>query len=133
MEFDFKALKEKVLAQIALDEEDKKVREIEASGVLTHRLLLSLVSYDPLTGLFTHKVGRLKGQEAGTVNGRGYVDIKLRQKIYQAHRLAWFYTYGEWPKLEIDHKNRIRTDNKIDNLRDVSHQVNSMNKEKKNV
>ena len=46
-----------------------------------------------------------------------------------ANRLAWFYVYGEWPKQCIDHINRIKTDNRIANLRDVSHKENMANRD----
>jgi len=50
----------------------------------------------------------------------GYIIIKINRKDYQAHRLAWLYEYGNFPKQTIDHINRIKTDNRICNLRDVS-------------
>lgn len=43
------------------------------------------------------------------------------------HRVVWFLHHGYWPK-EIDHINRDGRDNRIENLRDVSHHVNVMNK-----
>ncbi|WP_353511490.1 HNH endonuclease signature motif containing protein [Escherichia sp. 10290] len=46
---------------------------------------------------------------------------------YFAHRLAWLYVYGEWPKQEIDHIDRNRRNNAISNLRDVSRVVNALN------
>lgn len=48
-------------------------------------------------------------------------------RYYYAHRLAWFYHYGEWPEGEIDHLNRNKTDNRIANLRDATHSVNVQN------
>lgn len=47
----------------------------------------------------------------------GYVDITIKRRQYQAHRLAWLYVYGEWPSGEIDHINEDRSDNRISNLR----------------
>ena len=49
-------------------------------------------------------------------------------KEYKAHRLAWLYVYGIWPKLYIDHINGIRDDNRICNLRDVSNRENAINR-----
>lgn len=46
---------------------------------------------------------------------------------YKCHRLAWFYHYGEWPKLNIDHINRIKTDNRISNLRQCANGQNLQN------
>ena len=47
-----------------------------------------------------------------------------------AHRLAWFITYGKWPDLQIDHIDGDRTNNRIDNLRDVDCKTNVWNRNK---
>lgn len=57
----------------------------------------------------------------------------LQQSIYllgknrTASRIAWFMHYGEWPEHIIDHINGDSTDNRIENLRDVSHKENCRN------
>jgi len=58
----------------------------------------------------------------------GYISISINRNRYLAHRLAWLYENGDWPKQDIDHINGNRSDNRIENLRDVSHQVNCQNK-----
>lgn len=45
-----------------------------------------------------------------------------------AHRLAWLYVNGSFPKNEIDHINRIRSDNRIANLRPASNLENAQNR-----
>jgi hypothetical protein len=96
----------------------------------TQEELKSLLSYDPETGEFTWAVNRRKvrkGDKAGCVcRSTGYVRIVINYKPYSAHRLAWLYVYGIFPTSEIDHINRVRTDNKISNLRDVS-RIENMN------
>ena len=93
--------------------------------------LLDVLSYNPMTGAFTWKVnvGRAYvGDVAGTVNNRaGALVIGFKGKRILAHRLAWFVHYGIWPKGDIDHINGNAKDNRIDNLRDVSHAVNTQN------
>ncbi|RKM01703.1 HNH endonuclease [Moraxella catarrhalis] len=68
---------------------------------------------------------------AGTKNSAGYRVISLFGKRYLEHRLAWFYVHGEMPKHEIDHINQIRDDNRISNLRQVTHSENQRNKTRK--
>ena len=101
---------------------------------LTAEYLRSILSYDPETGIFTWKIGSANqvkaGDIAGCPDGDGYLRIKVQSRLYRAHRLAWLYTYGERPKGQIDHINRNRSDNRIANLRDVSHKLNLQNKSK---
>ena len=93
--------------------------------------LRNLMAYDPNTGNFTWKQRVAKcvqiGDLAGNTNKMGYVTIGLRKKVYKAHRLAWFYTHGEWPKGLIDHVNGVKSDNRISNLRVVNETGNSEN------
>ena len=90
-----------------------------------------LLDYDPDTGVFTWRVKRggavAPGDTAGTKDSRGYVQIGVDRTLYLAHRLAWLYTYGCWPKDALDHINRVRTDNRIANLRPATHALNSQN------
>lgn len=87
------------------------------------------LSYEPATGIFRWLVpyrGKDIGKEAGWED-HGYVRIELCRTTHAAHRLAWLHTYGEWPIGQIDHINGIRSDNRIVNLRDVSHSINAQN------
>jgi len=73
------------------------------------------------------------GQEAGTKHkSNGYYYIGINKTIYARSRLAWFYVHGVWPKNEIDHRNRIRDDDRIENLREATHQQNNWNKKYQN-
>lgn len=92
--------------------------------------LRELLLYDPSTGLFLWLQDRgtrkVKGLVAGSLNSNGYVEITVDGGRYWCHRLAWLYVHGQMPH-EIDHLNGQRNDNRIANLRDVSHQVNIHN------
>ena len=94
--------------------------------------LKSILHYDSITGIFTYLKRRNSKCEVGTIAGTldkdGYICIKILGKLYKAHRLAWFYVYGEWPKQQIDHINCIKIDNRIENLRDCSHSENLLNR-----
>jgi hypothetical protein len=102
--------------------------------VLTQSELKEELSYDPLTGVFLrlNKTAHnaVVGKPAGGVDKNGYVHISVKGNQYYAHRLAWLYVYGEWPEKHIDHVNRVRTDNRLENLREASHQDNMQNIEK---
>lgn len=93
----------------------------------------ALLSYDPQTGLFTHKVDghkRKAGEVTGRLDNKGYVRIRLLGYEFKAHRLAWLLTYGTWPAAEIDHINGCPSDNRIINLRDVPVAANGWNRTK---
>lgn len=94
--------------------------------------LKEMLIYDPTTGVFRWRVrpnGRIcVGDEAGNVHVKGYRYIQLDRRLYFAHRLAWLYMTGEWPKGQVDHKNARRDDNRWKNLRDVTREVNAQNR-----
>ena len=100
--------------------------------MLTQFELKTLLNYDGISGEFTWKNdrGRLakKGQKAGCISQNGYIVIKIKSKAYKAHRLAWLYVYGEFPTKDIDHINGDKSDNRINNLRDVSERYNCYNR-----
>lgn len=96
---------------------------------MTQQRLKELLSYDNTTGQFTKLQGHIN-RKLGTIDHDGYLRITLDKKAYRAHRLAWLYVYGEMPKGVIDHINHNKTDNSIDNLRDVELITNSRNMQK---
>lgn len=98
---------------------------------LTPEDLRRLLAYDADTGAFTWLVAlsrRIRpGRKAGSLNGNGYVQIRVFGRIYAAHRLAWLYVHGEWPPEQIDHMNGDRADNRIANLRPATATQNHAN------
>jgi hypothetical protein len=90
------------------------------------------LSYDPETGIFTWikkpKYSRIEiGFIAGYQTHTHHIRIKYNRKLYQAHRLAWFFTYGVVPEFNIDHINENPSDNRICNLRLDSNKENEQN------
>lgn len=104
---------------------------VYADRDLTLERLKYLVHYNPTTGMFTRLVatsGRASvGSICGDTDSKGYWRLRVDGRRYLAHRLAWFYMTGEWPKGEVDHKNRERTDNRWSNLRDSDTFTNKRN------
>lgn len=88
---------------------------------ISHERLLELVHYDPETGLMKWlrpTSNRVKaGHRAGSQAKNGYWQIKLDGKVYNFHRVAWFYVTGVWPDRWIDHENRDTADNRFANFR----------------
>jgi len=98
--------------------------------MLTQDYLKSLLNYDPDTGEFTWLVDRVHakaGERAGLVKHDGYVRIRINNRAHSAHRLAWLYEYGVFPKNGIDHINGDRADNRISNLRAANQAENMQN------
>ena len=62
-----------------------------------------------------------------TVRSDGYLCGSIFNVKHITHRVAWAIYYGSWPQHQIDHINRRRADNRIANLRDVTHSGNSKN------
>lgn len=54
----------------------------------------------------------------GSLDKDGYLILKIKGKQFKAHRVAWLLVHGDFPKSELDHINRNRTDNRIENLRE---------------
>lgn len=101
-----------------------------ATRTLTQDRLKQLLDYVPDTGVFMWRVSNRRkkpGAIAGTQCPKGYVRISVDAKIYAAHRLAWLHMYGVWPRNEIDHINRVRNDNRIENLREADRSLNCHN------
>lgn len=69
------------------------------------------------------------GKEVGCPKENGYRHTRFRGKLRLVHRLIFLYHYGYLPENQIDHINRIRDDNRIENLREVSQSCNLRNSE----
>lgn len=116
---------------------------------LTQQDLIELISYDPITGkaywnkrdvrwfndtktrTAKQECNRWNAQNAGNeithLNSKGYIQPGVMGKHVLLHRLIWLREMGEWPKEQVDHINGIRTDNRIENLREATNQENCKN------
>lgn len=116
---------------------------------LTAEHARELLEYDPSTGSLTwkhrpvemfsstatrsaeHSARNWNSKCAGRpalnkVGNTGHKVGGIWGKSYLAHRVAWLIHYGEWPNV-IDHINGDQTDNRIENLRNVTQRVNAKN------
>jgi hypothetical protein len=96
------------------------------------------MTQDEVNQLFDYKEGKLywkedrgankvKGLHAGSIDSNGYRVIKIKNKMYKEHRLVFLYFTGGLPKI-LDHINRNKEDNRIENLREVSDALNAQNR-----
>lgn len=112
-----------------------------------YKYAASMVIYNPLNGSMKWKReeetdryskrwnSQHAGRECRSRDSDGYIEIYKKKNgktlfRVRAHRLAWFIVYGKEPDFEIDHINQNKTDNRIENLRDVPRFLNCRNKPK---
>lgn len=105
-------------------------------------LLKELLDYDPLTGDLTWKPrpremfkstrmwGLWNSKHAGKLafnsSVDGYLWGRILGKRFRAHRIIWKWMTGVDAE-EIDHVNHLRSDNRWENLREVSREANNQN------
>jgi hypothetical protein len=94
--------------------------------------LKELLSYAPPTGELRWAVTRGNGCTAGETAGgidktTGYCRVRVDDRLLYAHRIIWCMMTGSWPKHQIDHRNRNRTDNRWENLREARQDQNKKN------
>jgi hypothetical protein len=100
--------------------------------MITAERLREVLHYETDTGVFTRRVRTARciriGDVAGGANSEGYWCIKIDCRTHKAHRLAWLYMTGEWPKDQVDHINMNKADNRWANLRAATSTQNKSNR-----
>lgn len=92
-----------------------------------------MITQSRLKELFIYDNGKLLRRKAvkgspmftviGTVKPKGYRVAVVDGKSYRVHHLVWMYHHGHFVP-ELDHINRRRDDNRIENLRPCTHSQN---------
>lgn len=99
--------------------------------MLSQKRLHELLNYDQGTGIWRWKI-RQGRSGAGTIAGnksiKGYIQVQVEGKNYTAHRLAFLYVTGKWPRKQVDHINLDRSDCSWNNLREATSSQNGANR-----
>lgn len=111
---------------------------------MTQARVRELFNYDPETGSLTWRQRPLSDFQSGGISNNwhakhlgkevggicsihGYRRVRMNGREWRAHRIIWLWVYGSLPEHEIDHINGKRADNRLVNLRSVSHVENMRN------
>lgn len=95
---------------------------------LTQEQVREIFDYNEINGWSIRKFKNGKRKPCGhKPDANGYGQVKIAGKMYKTHRIIWLWHHGSWPDGEIDHIDRNRMNNRIDNLRVVSASENQHN------
>lgn len=94
---------------------------------LTQSLLKEIFSYHPDGYLIRKRNG--KPVESKISKNHRYARISVQNKPYPVHRIVFLWHHGYLPQV-TDHIDNDRLNNRIENLREVTHQQNSFNKKR---
>jgi hypothetical protein len=106
---------------------------------VTQAELKELFDYDPINGGLLHRTERHNAYGVIYQNGEsrigkstawtyktGYKGINVKGKVYREHRVVYYWHTGEYPRL-LDHIDRNKGNNRIENLREATYQENMAN------
>ena len=101
---------------------------------ITRERLKEIFLFDEEKGIFYWKISPSNNIKVGDIAGKGsvkgYKRVSIDNSSYLIHRLVWLWHFGYIPD-EIDHVNHDRSDNRLCNLREVTHIDNCRNESKK--
>lgn len=95
------------------------------------------ISQGEVRRLFEYKDGKLitkvavgAASKVGSTVGclaNGYLIVKIKQRSYLVHRVIWLWHHGYTPENVVDHIDKNKLNNRIENLREVSVSCNLRN------
>jgi len=104
---------------------------------LTADYVRQIIDYNPQTGEFKWRIrpdyspqwnGKWSGKIAGAIDAEGRRQIKIGNRFYKAHRLAFLIMTGGWPEEYIDHIDLDNSNNRWSNLREATNAQNMHNR-----
>lgn len=111
----------------------KNLLMIYTSGIMGK---INEITQDFVTSLFEYVDGDLYwkvpksriniGDKAGCIT-EGYRRVYVDKHLLGVHRIIWLYHRGYFPKM-LDHKDRNKLNNRIENLREVTPSQNIVNR-----
>lgn len=122
------------------------IRERDPYKAETHADFEEILRYHPSEGTFWWKSRPAKyfssdkswemwnrcwaEKKIGSLDTKGYLTVNIGGKTIRLHRIAYFLIHGEWPKVSIDHRNGVKTDNRWSNLRHATRPQNQRNQKR---
>ena len=102
--------------------------------MLQQQNVRQLFNYDAEAGIVTRRTTHAYNAKLGDVvgfkgNSSGHLQVKISGVAYWLHRIIWLWVYGYMP-VQVDHKNQNGSDNRIENLREVTHTGNQRNRKR---
>jgi len=98
---------------------------------LTQERVRELFDYDETTGILTRRVSAYKknnaGSEVNTQDSNGYYQVMVDGWTRMVHRVIWCWYYGYDSEHRLDHRDRVKTNNRILNLREITPSCNAKN------
>ena len=98
-------------------------------SMITQSRLMELVTYDAAAGVLrwrTRRGNTRPGARIGGPDKEGYWRVRLDDRQYLEHRLVWLWHHGSFPRI-LDHIDRDRSNNRIENLRLCTESQNAAN------
>lgn len=69
-----------------------------------------------------------KSAPAGCKDNKGYYVVRIAGSLFKAHRVIFAMHHGRWPSGDLDHRNGVRDDNRVRNLREADRSQNMWNR-----